>query len=132
MRYPIAAIVTALACELLVGTAHGQGVSTYRPATPTVSPYMNLLRTDLGPLPNYQSLVRPQLEQRTFNRQAAQAINRTERDFRTLAQTPAAAAPLQPGRLGVRTPQTRPTGVAGQFQFFSHYFPPPRTVMPRR
>jgi hypothetical protein len=39
----------------------------YQPSRPTVSPYLNLFRNNTGPLPNYYSLVRPQLNQLDFN-----------------------------------------------------------------
>ena len=41
----------------------------YQPSRPTVSPYLNLFRNNTGPLPNYYSLVRPQLYQQSFNQQ---------------------------------------------------------------
>lgn len=49
--------------------ARGQGMQRYQPSRPTVSPYMNLFRNNVGPLPNYYSLVRPQLNQLAFNDQ---------------------------------------------------------------
>lgn len=44
-------------------------VRRYRPSTPTVSPYNALTRLNGGALPNYFSIVRPQLDQRAFNLQ---------------------------------------------------------------
>jgi hypothetical protein len=41
----------------------------YQPSRPTVSPYLNLFRNNSGPLPNYYSLVRPQLYQQSYNEQ---------------------------------------------------------------
>jgi hypothetical protein len=49
--------------------SYGQQVRRYQPSRPTVSPYLNLFRNNTGPLPNYYSLVRPQLQQDSFNRQ---------------------------------------------------------------
>lgn len=46
-------------------------VARYQPRTSTVSPYLNLGRTNFGGLPNYYALVRPQIQQREFNTQAA-------------------------------------------------------------
>jgi len=46
-----------------------QGVRRFQPSRPTVSPYMNLFRNNTGPLPNYYSLVRPQIQQEAFNAQ---------------------------------------------------------------
>lgn len=62
------AFAVLLFSHLSAPTAHGQ--ARYQPATPTVSPYLNLLRNNVGGgLPNYYSLVRPQLQQQAFNRQ---------------------------------------------------------------
>jgi hypothetical protein len=64
--------VLALAAAMLALAAvpsYGQQLRRYQPSSPTISPYMNLLRTNVGPLPNYYSLVRPQLNQLEFNRQ---------------------------------------------------------------
>ena len=49
--------------------ARGQGMQRYQPSRPTVSPYMNLFRGNVGPLPNYYSLVRPQINQLAINQQ---------------------------------------------------------------
>jgi hypothetical protein len=98
---------------------------TYQPTRPTTSPYLNLLRTDSGPLPNYQSLVRPQLEQQEFNRRASRDIAYNLRQITTLE-----AAQQAPLRIGEA--QVRPTGVFGQFQFYSHYFPSPAPARVRR
>jgi hypothetical protein len=46
-------------------------VARYQPRTSTVSPYLNLGRFNGGGLPNYYALVRPQIQQRQFNTQAA-------------------------------------------------------------
>ena len=76
-------------------------VPRYQPPTPTVSPYLNLLRPE-GPIPNYYALVRPLQRQEQFNRQTmafqerqAQEVERLQRQF---AQ-----------------PQVLPTGTAGWF-----------------
>jgi hypothetical protein len=45
---------------------------------PSVSPYMNLTNNNTGTATNYQSLVRPQLDQQTFNRQSSSAINQLQ------------------------------------------------------
>jgi hypothetical protein len=51
------------------GSADAQQARRYQPSTPTVSPYLNLTRSNVGGLPNYYSLVRPQLQQQAFNNQ---------------------------------------------------------------
>ena len=65
---------TAAACGLVLSLlwaplTFAQAPRRYQPATPTVSPYLNLTRSNVGGLPNYYSLVRPQLQQQAFNNQ---------------------------------------------------------------
>lgn len=130
MRYRNAAIPLSLLGWLaFLGAAHGQGFRTYEPTKPTVSPYLNLLRTNFGPLPNYQSLVRPQLRQQSFNQSASRAIEYNLRQVATLERS---VPPQRQGRIRVRSAPMRPTGVAGQFQYFSHYFPIRQTPRTRR
>ena len=97
--------------------AHGQQVRRYRAATPTVSPYLNLLRNnDEGALPNYYSLVRPQLQQQAFIQQQ-QAINQQQMAFS--AQQAAAVGSLT----SQIQPLVTPTGKASQFMNTSRYYP---------
>ncbi len=78
-------------CGLLAGSvAYGQGVRSYRPSRPTVSPYLNLLRTNTSGLPNYYSLVRPMEKQRQLNmheqsmrRKQAVTLGRLEQGVQT-------------------------------------------------
>jgi hypothetical protein len=56
---------------LAVAPVQAQGARRYQPSRPTVSPYMNLFRNNVGPLPNYYSLVRPQINQLAVNNQVA-------------------------------------------------------------
>jgi hypothetical protein len=71
----------------------------YAPTKPTVSPYLNLLRNDAGALPNYYSLVRPQLNQARFNERAATELNKqaveielTRDEFSQIEVTPTGKA----------------------------------------
>src|SRR5690349_17683143 len=59
-------------------------VARYQPRTPTVSPYLNLTRFDNGGIPNYYSLVRPQLQQQRFNSRAQQTVNFQEQQINAL------------------------------------------------
>ena len=61
--------LSGLLIALSFTPALGQQPRRYQPATPTVSPYLNLTRSNVGGLPNYYSLVRPQLQQQAFNQQ---------------------------------------------------------------
>jgi hypothetical protein len=65
--------VVALAA-LSAAESHAQ-TPRYQPSRPTVSPYLNLFRNNTGPLPNYYSLVRPQLYQQDFNQRQTQMTN---------------------------------------------------------
>jgi hypothetical protein len=84
----------------------------YQPTRPTISPYLNLLRRNAGPLPNYYSLVRPQLQQLETNRQQ-QAVNSQHRgelqtlnrQVLTISESPAAS-----------------TGTGAVFRNYSHYY----------
>jgi hypothetical protein len=53
---------------------------------PTVSPYLNLLRPNGGPLPNYYSLVRPEIEARAGINRNAQSLNNLQSQVRGLEQ----------------------------------------------
>ncbi len=89
MRNRIAiSLLTLWGCFLLHGVVRGQAQRRYQPNSPTVSPYLNLLRTNLGPLPNYHSLVRPQLNQQNFNRGASQVMDYNLRQMTRIENTP--------------------------------------------
>jgi hypothetical protein len=66
---------TLWACMALLALSaaplHAQVARRYQPSRPTVSPYLNLFRNNVGPLPNYYSLVRPQINQLAVNNQVA-------------------------------------------------------------
>ena len=69
-RFSIAVLVAAFAWLASGEESHAQ-VRRYTPNTPTISPYLNLTRNNGGGLPNYYSLVRPQMQQQDFDRQQA-------------------------------------------------------------
>ena len=84
--------VVLLACPLLgcwvwAGLAQAQVgttafVDNYILSRPTVSPYLNLVRRDgFGGVTNYQTLVRPQLEQREFARIQQAEIDRVRQQL---------------------------------------------------
>jgi hypothetical protein len=78
-------LVIAITAGLLVlgssaaGVAQAQG---YQPSRPTVSPYLNLFQNNQNgrngqfnrALPNYQALVRPQLQQQQLNQTQQQLL----------------------------------------------------------
>ena len=83
---------------------------------PTVSPYLNLLLPSAQQtgIPLYQSVVRPQLEQRRANTQQRVAIGQLQQQFTGLR----AQAGGQQTATGIRS-----TGHTTRFMNFSHYYP---------
>jgi hypothetical protein len=78
-------LITPLAIALLASrVSHGQQIRRYTPQSPTVSPYLNLLQNNNSGLPNYYSLVRPQLRQRSINRDVQQQEQRQRRQLQHL------------------------------------------------
>ena len=61
-------VAALLGCVWLTESCIAQ-VKRYQPKSPTVSPYLNLTRTNTSAVPNYYSLVRPQQIQRAINQQ---------------------------------------------------------------
>jgi hypothetical protein len=86
---------------------------------PTVSPYLNLLRDELSDetIPNYHTLVRPQMEQIQFQ-QTQQRQN--DLVYRQLQQIQAQAG-FNPQGSEVMLP----TGHSTTFQYYGSYYPMP-------
>jgi hypothetical protein len=83
--------------------------------TPTVSPYLNLGTTPDG-ISNYQSLVRPLIdEQEAVARQSA-ALQRLQRQVR---------GPREASRGPATEPKSRANS-PGRFMYYSHYFGAPQ------
>jgi hypothetical protein len=102
-----------------VGTAAGPTSKPFAGVTPspTVSPYMNLFRTDLGGNDdlNYQTLVQPQLRQQDFNRQFSVQEQQLNRRVQALsARNPYAAQ---------GSPNMMPTGHGATHRYYSHFYP---------
>ena len=85
----------------------------YEPSRPTVSPYLNLLRRDVGPLPNYHSLVRPQLRGIENDQRQAVVNIRQQSAIRTLNRQV----------LELAEPNVAKTGGGGEFRNYSHFYP---------
>jgi hypothetical protein len=93
---------------------------SYQPATPTISPYAALLQGNVGPIPNYFSLVRPRLQQQAFNRQL-----RASQRFQSVQ-----IQQLSGGGAAGRE-QLRQTGNRAGFMQFLHYYPQPQRTRRR-
>ena len=120
----LAALVVIVSAE--IGAAQ---VRRFQPRSPTVSPYLNLTRFNNGAIPNYYSLVRPQLDQRQINlqeqeirrRQAgqiAQLTNQVQQGLQPVAATGTGSGFMIQG--------TRST-----FLDTSRFYPPPPGVFRR-
>jgi hypothetical protein len=96
------------------------GVST----RPTVSPYLNLFREDLDGFSdfNYQTLVRPQLQQQEIN----QNLQRQQQELSANVQAMVAKPAFNPQG----SQSQHPTGHQTMFRQLSHYYP--LAARPRR
>jgi len=116
MRKSLTCISLGIVLFLQSRTALGQSIPRYTPQRPTISPYLNLLRTDNGVMPNYYSLVRPQLDQQSFDNRVLLSERSQARAIRQLSEISDAATTGQTG-----------TGSTfrnlSHFQNRSHYYP---------
>lgn len=86
-----------------------------------LSPYLGLGGVEVGSVPNYYSVVRPQLEQQRVNERAQRAALQQQQELTQMAaRTPYGAE---------GTPQMLPTGHGAVFMNFFGYYPQPA---PRR
>jgi len=94
----------------------GKPFSGYSP-DPTVSPYLNLFREDLegGSDLNYNTLVRPMLQQQAVNQQ----VQRQALEFQRKLQSVAAQNDYNPQ--GAK--DVFPTGHQTAFRYFGHFHP---------
>ena len=127
-----------LATALATTNLHGQSgakprppkraTNRYTPSRPTVSPYLNLLRSDASGATNYYTLVRPQLDQQALNYQQQIMINDQEEQIRQLQKE----ARPEPKKLMVRQPQSGSTRSGSVFNDHSHFYSQPNNVAKRR
>jgi hypothetical protein len=98
--------------------ASSKPFSTYSPA-PTVSPYLNLFREDFDGNSdlNYNTLVRPMLQQQQFNEQ----MQRQSIEIAKRLQSLAAQADFNPQG----SESQYPTGHKTVFNYLGHYYPAP-------
>ncbi len=119
MRPVFTWIIAVSAAAVWLGqadSASAQGIQR----RPAVSPYLNLLQFDggLGEVPNYQTLVRPQLQQRRMNRQTNMQLRSLQSQVGGLQQTVGAiAAPT-----GLRPTGRSGTDLSSYYGNLDHYY----------
>jgi hypothetical protein len=99
-------------CAIMISASASVGQERYTPAKPTVSPYLNLFQNNRNgsfnrALPNYYTLVRPQLEQNRIN---ANQQNLNQQQNSTIEELQANVHVLQH--------QPTPTVVTGHSSWF--------------
>jgi len=111
---PIQVVAAFLMGSAVVGSVRVANAQPPYLNRPTFSPYLQLFRSDPGPLGQYHSWVRPRQQlQRTLSRQSA-AIRSQQRSVQSLQG--------EVSRFGTTGP-TRATGAGSTFMNYSHYFP---------
>lgn len=92
-------------------------VNNYILNRPTVSPYLNLLRRDgFGGVTNYQTLVRPQIEQREFAANQQAEITRVQQQLAVQQRSLESAQQL-------RAQRVFSTGHTTRFMNLQQYYP---------
>ena len=112
-------------CTSFVASAEAQYKAKSHPfdtssRRPSVSPYMNLINNQTGTATNYQSLVRPQLDQQNYNARTASAIKGLQGSRASSAKSgdKSKSQSSSEGNL-----KLRPTGHTAMREGYSHYFP---------
>ena len=112
----------AIAVVILL-TRTSPGLAQYRAPDlqrPTLSPYLDLLRPDFGPLPNYYQYVRPREQARQTLERQDRALQRQDRSIQQQRlQLRALEAPASQSGRGALAPRR----TAATFMFYSHYYP---------
>ena len=104
-------------------SAQAQQRSTQRrfePARPTISPYVGLLQSNTGSIPNYFTLVRPRLDQQQFNSQVRATERIRSQQIQQLSRSAAGGEPVLQ------------TGKQAGFMQFLHFYPEPDSLRRRR
>ncbi len=101
--------LSSLSSAAAQGRAIGGG-STNNPNGPTVSPYLNLLQNNNSNITNYQSLVKPLINQNNALQRQGGAIQQLQ----------------QQRSYGGGGGYSGGTGVHSYFMFYSHYYPSAR------
>jgi hypothetical protein len=107
-------LLVGLAIVLSGGHAFGQSPYSNIYNRPTVSPYLNLLQSNRFGISNYQTLVRPMIEQREASIQNQANIQQLQQQFQS-----GQAAAMRRGSSG----GARSTGHPSRFFTYLHYYP---------
>jgi hypothetical protein len=117
MRFLCCLIVLGVVAALPAAQeARAQGVpgGGYQPTQPTFSPWMSLYQHNSGPLDNYHTFVRPQMQ-----------LQDTLRQQRTILQDQGEGIQELSGKMNAvqqgRSP-AHPTGAGSVFMDYSHYY----------
>lgn len=94
-------------------TRNGARPSRFQPSRPTVSPYLNLFRSDRGTVPNYHLYVRPLQQQRALNNRVQEQGVAQDQAVRQLGEQISQ----------IRAASTSPTGIGAGFGNYLQYYP---------
>jgi hypothetical protein len=94
-----------------------QQADRYEPYRPTVSPYLNLFRFNNSNVPNYYSLVRPQVQQQQFQQEQDQFTQQASHAIKELQSSYAGGQQLE-----AAGPLVAPTGRRSTFVTTGHRY----------
>jgi len=114
MRPTVWILSVSLGLGLVICPRVATGQERYRPARPTLSPWLGLGFQDPGPLGPYLSYVRPELELRETLRQQDARLRRQGTGLQGLQGEVSRLA--EPAAV-------RPTGTGSVFMNYSHFYP---------
>jgi len=113
-RIAVLGIVSVAALNAQLGLAQGVPGASYRPAQPTFSPWLNLYQRNSGPLDNYHTFVRPEMQLRATLRQQRTMLQDQGEGLRELSGQVSA---VQQSRA-----PAHPTGAGSVFMDYEHYY----------
>ncbi len=111
-RVALALVAIALGSQAI--QAQGIPGATYRPSQPTFSPWLNLYQKNSGPLDNYHTYVRPEMQLRDTLRQQHTMLREQGEGILELSGQMEA---VQHGRS-----PAHPTGAGSVFMDYGHYY----------
>lgn len=110
-------VAILLAAPLCLLCSMGFAQDRYRPPYgPTMSPYLDYFRVQPGVLPNYYQFIRPERELRQSISQINRSIGQEQTQINDLRKD------MKRGQQTIKPADASPTGKAGSFQNYSHYY----------